>query len=489
MNNNLKAQGTKAFIWDFSGKILMQGSGFIVSIFLARLLEPSDFGTIAIVMVLVAIATIFSDIGLSGALVQRKRVLQIHYSSVFYFNIIVASILTLLTYLSAPLIADFYNNDQLLLLTQVVSIYFILGSLNSVHITQFRKNLNFKILAKIGFISSITSGIIGIFLAFKGFGIWSLVVQQLSSIIIQGILIWKTSKWRPSLIFSFKALFQLWGFGFRMFLSSLLDVIFTKIDFLIIGKLFPPAILGFFQRAKALDMLVITYASGSLMGVLFPVLSKVKNDLPRFQNIIIKSLGIICFITFFLLGILFLVSEELIVILFTEKWLPSVEFFKILVLSGFAYPISALLVNVLSSRGNSKGFLRLEIYKKIIFGINLYIGFLWGIEGYLYGLVLASLFAVYINIIFASNEINIAKLDFVKPIFIQMILSVFITIIVLFINIELDYPHIISFLLKSLEFTILYIGINYFLKIKSYQYFMEQFSPILKKILTRKKSD
>ncbi len=487
MTPNLKAQGITAFIWDFTGKIAMQGTGFIISIFLARLLEPSDFGLIAMIMVILGIAGIFSDIGLSGALVQRRRVLPIHYTSVFYFNISVAFILSVLTFFSAPLIADFYDNQELVLLTQVVSVSFILGAVNSVHIAQFRKNLNFKVLTQIIFTSSLLSGIVGVFLAFKGAGVWSLVVQQLLSGVLSVFLVWHFSKWRPSLMFSFKALVQLWGFGFRMFLSGLLDTIFTRLDFIIIGKLFSPSILGFFQRAKALDLLVISYASGSLMSVLFPVLSKVKNDLPRFQNIIMKSLGIICFITFFLLGILFLVSEELIVMLFTEKWLPSVGFFKILVLSGFAYPISALLVNVLSSRGNSKAFLRLEIYKKVVFGINLYIGFLWGIEGYLYGLILASLLAVYFNIVFASKEIKISQLDFIKPILIQAFISILCTMIVWYISIDLDYINIIKFLIKGIEFTLLYIILNYLFKIKSYLYFVEQFNPIFEKILKRKK--
>ena len=485
--NKLKQQGVTAFIWDFTGKLATQGMGFIISIFLARLLEPADFGLIAMVMVILGIAGIFSDIGLGGALIQRKRVLQIHYSSVFYFNIFAASILTIITYISAPFIANFYQNQELLLLTQVVSISFILTSINSVHIVQFRKTLNFKRLTQILFLSSLLGGIIGVILAFKGFGVWSLVAQQFSSSVINTILIWKFSKWRPTLQFSFKALFQLWGYGFRMFLSALLDSIFTRLDFIIIGKLFSPMTLGFFQRAKSLNLLIINYTSGSLMSVLFPILSKVKNDLPRFQNIITKGLGIICFITFFLLGLLFLISEELIVILFTEKWLPSVELFKILVLSGFSYPISALLVNVLSSRGNSKKFLRLEIYKKIALAINLYVGFLWGIEGYLYGLIITSSISVYLNIWFASKEIKMKKREFISPIGLQIIIGLISTVLVWFVNINIEYTNGIMLLLKSIEFTFLYIVINYFFKIRSYQYFMEEFKPIFEKIIKRKK--
>jgi len=485
--HNLKAEGTKAFIWDFLGKIAMQGTSFILTIFLARLLVPSDFGLIALVMVILGIAGIFADIGLNSALIQRKRVLEIHYSSVFYFNIVVAFTLTLLTFFLAEIIATFYNNQSLVLLIQVASLSFILSSINSVHISQFIKKLNFKVLTEITFISSFLGGIVGVIMAFQGFGVWSLLIQNLLSSIIRSILVWHISTWRPCLIFSWKALSQLWVFGFRMFLSALLEQIFNRLDFMIIGKLFPPAILGFFQRAKSLDMLVISYASGSLMSVLFPVLSKIKNDLPRFKNIIIKSLGIICFVTFFLLGFLFLVSEELIVMLFTEKWLPSVAFFNILIWSGFAYPISALLVSILSSRGNSKAFLHVEVYKKILFAMNLYIGFLWGIEGYLYGLIIVSIGAVYLNILFASKEIDIAQVAFIRPIMIQSILTIAVTLLTFYLNLGLEYPHSVMFLLKGLEFTLLYIGINYLFQIQSYQYFMEQFKPMLTQILERVK--
>ena len=482
MSISLKEQGIRAFLWDFAGKIALQGTGFIISIFLARLLEPSDFGTLAMVMVILGIAGIFSDVGLSGALVQRRRVLPIHYNSVFFFNIAIALILTIITFLSAPFIADFYNNEKLLLLTQVISVSFVLNALNTVHIAQFRKNLNYKVLTQITLFSSVSSGLLGVLFAYFGFGIWSLVIQQLFSNILSVILVWYFSTWRPSLIFSFKALVQLWGFGFRMFLAALLDGIFTRLDYIIIGKLFTPAILGFFQRAKSLDMLIVSYSSGSLMRVLFPLLSKVQNDLPRFRNIIVKSLGIICFVVFFLLGFFFLVSHELIIILFTEKWELSVEYFKILVLSGFAYHISALLVNVLSSRGNSKAFLRLEIYKKIIFATNLLVGFIWGIKGYLYGLVIASALAVYLNIIFASNEIGLLKWKLVKPIFIQSLIGIFSVCLVLLFNWVLFESNFLNFIMKGTEYLIFYMGLNFLLKTESYQYFIQQFPSLFKKV-------
>lgn len=479
---NLKEQGAKAFFWDLAGKITMQGMGFIVSIFLARLLEPSDFGLIAIVMVIIGIAGIFSDVGLGGALVQRRRVLPVHYSSVFFFNLFVGAILAIGTYFSAPWIAGFYHNESLISLTHTLSILYLLGAFSAVQSTKLRKELNYALLTKLNLTASMIGGIVGVTMAFGGAGVWALVAQSLMQSIVYNILIWYKSQWRPKFQFSFKALFQLWAFGFRMFLSRVLDTVFTRLDTLIIGRLFEPATLGFFNRAKALDQMVINYSSGSLMSVLFPVLAKVQHDLKRFRHIIQKSLGIIVFIVFLLLGGLYLVSHELILLLFGAKWLQSVVYFKILVLSGFGYPVSALLVNVLSSRGNSKAFLRLEIYKKIVFGLNLAIGFIWGIEGYLYGLVLATFIAVYMNIVFASNEISIPKWRFIEPILLQMILTVFLVVMVVLVTKYMQYGLFPMLVIKGGLFVLLYFIVNRLLNTNVYNYFMEEFQPVVKSL-------
>ena len=215
--NNLKSKGIHAFIWDLLGKVGVHASSFIVMIVLARLLEPSDFGLIAMIMVIVGIATIFSDIGLGGALIQRRRVLQIHYSSVFFFNITAGLILTLLTFFSSSVIADFYNNAQLLPIVQVMSLLFVITSFHALQGVILRKELNYKLLTQVNLIASLSSGAIGVVLAFLGYGVWSLVAQILSRELITNMVIWKKTSWIPSLSFSFKALKQLWGYGFNCF--------------------------------------------------------------------------------------------------------------------------------------------------------------------------------------------------------------------------------------------------------------------------------
>ncbi|MCB0749940.1 MAG: lipopolysaccharide biosynthesis protein [Ignavibacteriae bacterium] len=480
--SDLKQQATKAFLWDFSGRLAQHGMSFIVSIFLARLLEPSDFGLIAMVMVIVGLASIFVDIGLGAALIQRKRLHQIHYSSVFYFNVFLGTLLSLITYFLAASISNFYNTPALLPIIEAMSPLFVINALNSVQIIRFQRELNYALFTKLSIAASLSSGFIGVFMAYKGFGVWSLVTQILSLGVISVILIWKNSKWIPRLEFSWKALKQLWGFGFRMFLSAVISSISDRLDYLIIGKIFTPTTLGYFQRAKSLDNMIIQYSSGSLMRVLFPVLSKLQHDLKRLQSVVMHVLRMIIFIIFFVLGCLFITSQDIIVLLFTQRWLPSAKYFEILVLCSFAYPISSLLVNILASRGNSKIFLKLEVYKRIIYLLNFFILYQWGILAYLYGLVLVSFFSVLLNMFFAAREMNVVFMKFLYPILIQITITFFTTQITLIIIQKLVYALSIMLIIKLVIFSLLYLGCNHLFQIKSYLTTMSELKKFLQKL-------
>lgn len=483
---NLKHEAKTAFIWDFVGKLAMQGSGFIVTIFLARLLQPSDFGLIAMIMVIIGIAGVFTDIGLGGALVQRRRLLPIHYSSVFYFNLFVAMVLTLITFFSASWIGEFYSNPAIVPIARTVSILFIIRGLSSVQNTKLEKELNFPLITKMSFISSLMSGAIGIGFAFSGAGVWSLVAQSLSQGIIYNLLLWNSAQWHPTMQFSSKALFQLWGFGFRMFLSGLLDVIFTRIHIIYIGKFFSPAILGFYQQANNLNSLVVKYTSDSLMSVLFPVLSKIQNDLPRFQQVVTKTLGILSFVVFLLLGGLYVTSHELIVMLFGAKWEPSVHYFKILALSGFDIPISALLVNILRSRGKSKEFLKLEIYKKLFVTINFFILYFYGIDAFLYAFIVTATISVVLNAFFAMKEIKLPFTQLTNPIMVQGVIAIISSVIALNILSSFNGPLFLLFLVHGFLFTSFYLLFSFSFNTEGYKNISAQLKPYLEKIITSK---
>jgi len=476
--SSLKKQGLTALIWDFFGKLSTQGMGFIVTIILARLLEPSDFGLVAMIMVVVGMAQVFSDVGLGSALIQKKEVLSIHYSSVFYFNLSIAFILALITYLSADSVASFYENKQLVPLIEVISILYILNALSSMQTIKLRKQLLYSVITKGRVIASVLSGVIGVGLAYKGAGVWSLVGQMLSHSIFNNVYLWLFSGWRPRTDFSFRALRQLWAFGFRMFIVSLMNAITTRLDFLIIGKLFPVATLGYFQRAKSLNLLVIQYTSGSLMSVLFPILSEVQTDLVRFRNIVNESLNILAALVFLLVGCLYLSSENIIVFLYSDKWLPSVQYMELLLLSAFSYPLNALYVNILSSRGNSKSFLKMAIIKKLIFVTNLALGFTWGIKGYLIGLIFVSFINIYISIHFSSREIGVSKWLLGKPLLVQMFIwLVSLSLTLIFLE-KVELSKFAEFLVSNTVFVVIFIFCNWLFKSGSWLSISKQASPL-----------
>ena len=485
MPDNLKQKGISSFLWDIIGKFANSGMGFIITIFLARLLEPSEFGLIAIVLVFLGFISVFFDAGLSAALIQRKRVLPIHYSSVFYFNIIIALILGLLVFISAKSIAEFYNNNELIVILQVMSISFLLGAFSSVQKVQLQRKLNYKILSKITILSTVISGVIGILFAYNGAGVWSLIIQNISFGIMTNILLWKISNWRPSYLFSIKALKNLWSFGFHIFLVSLINSIFGRIDVIIAGKLISPSVLGFYDRAKHLNQMIYSYSAGSLMAVLFPILSKIQKDLERFQKIFIKIYNILSFYIFWFIGLSYIISEELILLLYSEKWLTSVIFFKIIILSTFAHIYGSLLTNILVSRGKSKIYLHIDICKKILMTINLFIGFSYGLEGFLYGSIIVAIMTFIIDLYFATRELNLVFMPFLKTTIIHIIIALFSAVFVLYISLFVEFHFFVILLIKFFLFSIIYLCFSYLFKSQGLSIIAEE----IMKLWLRRKSE
>jgi O-antigen/teichoic acid export membrane protein len=478
----LKSKGIAAFVWDFLGKISTQGMSFFVTIILARLLEPSDFGLIAILLIITGAAQVLTDVGLGAALIQKSKVLSIHYSSVFYINLLLASLFTSAVYFGAGYFADIYSEDELQPLIKTISFIFIIKALTTVQIIRLKKELNYALLSKISFLSSLLSGVLGIYLALNDYGVWSIIFQIITQGLLFNIILWYSSSWLPKLEFSLTALLELWTFGFRMFITGLIEVIFSRIDFLILAKLVPMSTLGYYHRAKSFNELIVSYTSSSLMAVLFPLLSQIKNDLYRYQKLIEKILGILSFSVFLLLGGLYINAEDFIVFLFTDKWLESVVFMKIILLSAFGYPISALLKNVLSTRGNSKHYLELEIVKRVFHLLNLANLYFNGVYAYLYGLIIISFLCLFFDIYYVKKEIFLGFKELLLPIFLQMLLCVLSITITVFSLPIFELNSLMSFIMRTLLFLSIFIGSNAFFKISSFEYTWQEISSVLSTI-------
>ncbi|MCX6276440.1 MAG: lipopolysaccharide biosynthesis protein [Bacteroidetes bacterium] len=405
--DNLKKKTITGLGFDLINRFSRQGINFVITVFLARILSPSDFGLVAIVNVVIIFASDMNQMGLGSAIVQKKDAKDEDYGSVFYFNMAAGILLTTVIFSIAGPVSRFYDHPELKQIMRVMSFTFIINSFCMVRVSWLRKHLKFPTITISSLVALVVGGTVGIVMAYRGYGVWCLVAQSLISALVNNLCIYFLTKWKPVLIFKWQALKNLWKYGIHMFGVNVLDTFSSQLDNLIIGKLFSPVTLGFYNRAKSLNTLVSDYSSGGLMTVFFPVLSSIQDDKERFEKVVFRFFHFVSFTSFFMSGFFYLCAKDFIVILFTAKWIPAIEYYKIMVLAGFVYPLSVVLVNIITSKGNSRVYLRLNIIKKSFLLLNFIIGFYFGIEGFLYGLVLVSFINLSLNIIFAANEMEV----------------------------------------------------------------------------------
>jgi len=354
-----------AFKWGFIGKISNQLVGFIITVILARLLVPEDFGLLAMIVAFSSLVSGFVNLGFSSAIIQAKQIDKKELSTIFYLNIIIGIFIALFFFSSAAFIADFYNDERLISISKVFSLTFLINSVGLVSFALLERKLKFKEIMVINLISGFLSGSIGLILAYTGFGVWSILFQSLFNEFFKSILAIYFSKYIPLLYFKINLLKKLWSFGGPLFLSGLVNSIFSKIDYLVIGKFFPPSLLGLLYRAKSFRTLIMRYSSDSLGKVLFPIFSKKQEDIIWVSNSVSLSLKVSFYLIAFISSLLFLVGDEMFVILFSEKWIGAVPYFKVLILSSVTFPMITILGNVLIGLGDSKRFLFLDTFEKI----------------------------------------------------------------------------------------------------------------------------
>lgn len=405
-NSSLRHKTLRGLFWSLFDRLGQQGIQFIIGIILARLLMPEQFGLIAMLGIFMAIAQTFIDSGFGSALIQKKDATHLDESSVFYFNIVLGFLAAGIMVLSAPWIARFYNAPMLIPLTRVLSLNLIIGSFGSIQGVLLTKHLDFKSAAKIGFISIVISGTVGVSMAYLGYGVWSLVAQSIGGGIIRVVLLWYFMPWRPAWRFSLISLRKLFSFGSKMLSSSLLDTIFVNLYTIIIGKLFSAADLGYFTRAQSTQQLPSHSISGIVGRVTFPVFSSIQDDKPRLKQALRKALMTLMLGNFPMMIGLALVARPMVMVLLTEKWLPSVPYLQILCVAGVLYPLHVINLNVLMAQGRSDLFFRLEIIKKVMVAIAIFISYRFGIMGMCYGIVVTSYLAYYINSYYTGKLLN-----------------------------------------------------------------------------------
>lgn len=354
------------FIWRFAERCGAQGVSFIVSIVLARLLAPEMYGTIALVTVFTTVLNVFVDSGLGNALIQKKDADEVDFSTVFYFNLTICLFLYAAVFAVAPAIARFYNDLELVPIIRVLSLTIVISGIKNVQQAYVSRTLQFKrfFFSTLG--GTIGAAIIGITMAYKGFGVWALVIQQIFNATVDTLILWVTVKWRPKAVFSFERLKGLASYGWKLLVSSLLDTVYNNVRQLIIGKLYSAADLAYYNKGKQFPNLVITNVNVAIDSVLFPVISANQDDTAQVKKMTRRAIQTSSFVIWPVVMGLAACAESIVKILLTEKWLPCVPYLQIFCFTYGFWPIHTANLNAIKAVGRSDIFLKLEIIKKVI---------------------------------------------------------------------------------------------------------------------------
>jgi len=355
-----------SFLWKYLERSGSQATQFIISIVLARLLAPEDFGLIALVMVFIALANVFVQSGLKTALVQKKDANDLDFSTVFWLSLTLAAVMYALLFFAAPLIANFYGNERLAPITRVLGIILFFGALSSVQEAYIQKHFLFKKLFFRSLAVIVPSGIFGVSLAFYGLGIWALVWQQMANAFLTCVFMQFMVTWKPAFEFSIARATKLFNFGYKLLLSALLDTGYNNLANLLIGKFFTPATLGFYNRGEQFPKLIVANVNESINAVLFPALANVQDDIEQFRQKMRKCVKISCFAIFPLMAILASSATPTVEFVLGEKWLPCVIFLQISCFIFALWPLHTTNLTAINSLGRSDIFLKLEIVKKIL---------------------------------------------------------------------------------------------------------------------------
>jgi len=402
---DLKRTTLVALFWSFFEKIAQKGVKFVVSIILARILMPSDFGLIALVTMFLVIAQTFVDSGLGFALIQKKNRTFVDECTIFYTNIVIAVIADICIYFGAPFSAEYFNEPLLADILQVLCVVVVIDAVANIQLTVATIKIDFKTQFHVSFIVSVLSGSLGIYMAVNGYGIWSLVFMAMSRSVFSLIFLFYFVKWWPGLVYSLSSLRELFSFGFRIFLASLLDRIFNSLYGVVIAKVYSPVDLGLYGRAKSLQQLPVNMILQPVIRVTFPVYSQLQEDKVRLKRGVKKSLISLFFLISPMMIGLAITAESVVVLLLTDKWIHVVPYLQLLCFVGILFPINAINLNVLKALGRSDLFFKLEILKKVIVGATLAITYQHGILTMIAGMVFTSCIAFYLNAYFNGKLI------------------------------------------------------------------------------------
>ena len=479
---SLKQKAASGMIWTTIQKFSKMGIQFISGIVLARLLTPFDYGCIGMLMIFMVLAEQFIDGGFGSALIQKKQPTQTDYSTIFFWNLGLSVVMYLVLYFSAPAISRFYDIPILCDVLRVQGVILFIYALNVIQRSMLKKQLKFKIIATTRITTSIIALIATVITAFLGFGVWTLVIQNLIGATIPMVVFWLYTKWKPSWVFSWKSFKELFGFGFFMLLTHLVNSFSTQLQGLLIGKFYSPVTLGYYAKAQSTEKLASHTISGVMTTVTYPLYAEVQDDMPRMHNMIKRLTSTIFYLTCPMLAILLLTAKPIFVILYSDRWIESVPYFQVLCLAGMGVCLSAVNTQPIAAIGRSKTMFVWTMIKRCVSMLVMVVSLLlFGMYGLLFGMVFTTWFAYFVNIGLVSKYIGYSwkkqLLDLVPVAFAVLVAG----IISYFFGRLLGLGMYADGAVKLVVFLLLYMGWSYSFKPESYTYTKSIVVPILAK--------
>lgn len=474
-----KQSVASSLLWKFFERGGSQGIQLIIQLILARILAPKEFGTLSLILVFVDIAQVFVQSGFNTALIQKKNTNETDFSSVFIVNLVISFALYLLIFLLSPFIANFYKITELVAPLRVVALILFPGALNSVQNAYVSKKMHFKILFKCSLISTILSGIMGILGAYMGLGVWSLVLQQLSYHCINSVLLWINIDWHPRKKFSYESISELFSFGSGVLISNLVYRLYLNLRTLVIGRVYSPSALAYYQRGEQVPKVLVNNIDGSIQSVMLPTLSAVQDENERLKNRVKQTVKLSSYLIFPMMVGLFVVSEKVIIVLLTEKWLAAVPFLKIFSITYAFWPIITINLQPIRALGKSKLLIKLELLKRFI-GLAIIIGTIpFGVQWVAVGALIERLVEVFINAYPNGKLINYPIYEQIKDISPSILLSLLMGLAIF----PIGFLSLSNFWLLSLQIILgllIYIILSLITKNKSLAYIFNLIKSFLK---------
>lgn len=483
MANEVKRRAAIGAIWTTLQNFAEMGIRFLSGIILARILMPEDYGIIGMLSIFMQVSLTFLDGGFGAALIQKKKPTQTDYSTIFWWNLLMAALLYLTLFSIAPYVASFYRMPILCKVLRVQAVILIISALTMVQTNQLRKTFQFKKMAMVSLVSSCISLGTTILLAYLGYGVWALVVQNILMTLIPSVVYWIMNRWLPDFVFSKQSFKELFSFGVYMLLTHVIGSICENIQGLLIGRIYNATTMGYYSKARHTENLASTSISSSLIKVTFPLYSEFQNDKEALSHLIKQITQMVAYITFPLMFLLILIAKPVFVLLYSERWMSSIPYFQVLCLSGVAVCLQAVNLQAITAIGKSKTMFTWTLLKRGV-GLCLIVGGLWlgEIYGMLIGMVIQSWFVYIINTYLVSKHIGYKMssqlMDILPILFLSMVsLSVSWSVAHLFeLNIYADG------ILKTVIFLGIYISYSILRHFESYNSCKQLLPVLLKKI-------